>query len=91
MPLGDILPFRRIENPYTSWPPPPLIKPLRSRAENLTPAANTLIEDSEEIPYPPTLVIALGKTGEQVLRLIAQKNITEHNLGQRSNSCSFDQ
>lgn len=73
MPLGDILPFRRIENPYTSWPPPPLIKPLRSRAENLTPAANTLIEDSEEIPYPPTLVIALGKTGEQVLRLIAQK------------------
>jgi hypothetical protein len=77
MPLRELFPFRgREDQRFLGWPPPPSIQPLRARAEGVVSArfdSNGKDKEQEEDKYHPTLIVAIGKTGEQTMELLAEK------------------
>jgi len=75
MPLRDLLPFRN--NPqsrFDPWPPAPAVRPIWvGKAEGFPsafPDSSLTAETGEQLP---TLILALGDTGEQALRLWLEK------------------
>jgi hypothetical protein len=77
MPLRDVFPFRGRENQqFTGWPLPPAVWPIRAKVEGVISALSESKEknkEQDEGTYPPTLIVAIGKTGEQALSMLAEK------------------
>jgi len=77
MPLRDLFSFRDHEGQqFSGWPPAPSIRPVPIKAEGLLQANLEAGDENKEIQeeqYPPTLIVAIGKTGEQTLSLLAEK------------------
>lgn len=74
MPLRDFLPFRSRENQqFLNWPSAPDVKPIRAKADGVISALTSSLKEQREGEYPPTLIIAIGKTGDQALALLMEK------------------
>ncbi|GAB4501128.1 MAG: hypothetical protein Fur0035_06690 [Anaerolineales bacterium] len=75
MPLRDLFPFRN--NPqsrFDPWPPAPAVRPIwAGKAEGFPSAFPDSSPASELTQRLPTLVLALGSTGEEALRLWLEK------------------
>ncbi len=77
MPLRDLFSSRGRENQqFAGWPAPPAIRPVPIKTEGVLRASQGTGgegKETQEEKYPSTLIVTIGKTGEQALSLLAEK------------------
>jgi hypothetical protein len=77
MPLRDLFSSRGRENQqFAGWTPPPAIRPVPIKTEGVLRASQGKggeNKETQEEKYPSTLIVTIGKTGEQVLSLLTKK------------------